>query len=511
MVQDAPPISQESGWIPTPLWKQLKLAEVDLDSAIDFYFSLYHLSYPIVHEPTFRAQYAQVIPRPNGTSWNALAFMICALGVFTTTTDVHNNDDIRLFDAAKSNISMDILEKGNITLVQVLTLMSNYLQKRNKPNSGYNYLGLALHTAMGVGLHKEFRNWKIEPLTMEIRRRVWWLLYNFYVGALITFGRPLTWPENGVEVAMPLNIQDRDLTNTSKSLPENKESVTTYTLMLMQARFHKATTGIYTRVISANFPAAAELLELDDKHLGGWLEALPPWYTEEQNVPAKFKFGHRNMFWRLRNFRIIMYRPFVIRSALRATQPHGNESQSPSEAEAINRCLQEADNTITSIREYWSDGPCNRLAAWYALYFLFQACLVPCVCLRNQPTSSMAPGWRRQIEMALSVMRDMTTINPSSNECHSVITRLCANYFLAPLEEGLRSNDVNTLQGTDESPQTQISNVYSMMWPSANPAGVDVLGSDPTWASFMTGAGSDLMNTNADGSGWLSESLDWAS
>lgn len=202
-------ILHEPGWIPTPLWEQLQLSEVDLDSAIDAYFSLYHLSYPIVHEPTFRAQYAQVIPRPNGTSWNALAFMIGALGLFTTTTDLQNNEDIRLFDAAKSNISIDILERGNITLVQVLTLMSNYLQKRNKPNSGYNYLGLALHTAMGLGLHKEFRNWKISPLTMEIRRRVWWSLYNFYIGALITFGRPLSWPETGVEVAMPLNMYDR--------------------------------------------------------------------------------------------------------------------------------------------------------------------------------------------------------------------------------------------------------------------------------------------------------------
>lgn len=200
---------QATGWIPTPLWEQLRLSEVDLDSAIDAYFSLYHLSYPIVHEPTFRAQYAQVIPRPNGTSWNALAYMIGALGVFTTTTDVQNNDDMRLFNAAKSNISIDILERGNITLVQVLVLMSNYLQKRNKPNSGYNYLGLALHTAMGLGLHKEFRNWKIAPLTMEIRRRVWWSLHNFYIGALITFGRPLSWPETGVEVAMPLNLYDR--------------------------------------------------------------------------------------------------------------------------------------------------------------------------------------------------------------------------------------------------------------------------------------------------------------
>lgn len=198
---------QHQGWVPTPVWTEKRIGDIDLDAAIDSYFSLYHVSYPIVHEPTFRAQYSQVIPRPSGRTWNALAYIIGAIGFFTTATG-NTNDDITLSDAAWANISMDSLESGNITLVQVLALMSNYLQKRNKPNSGYNYLGLAMHVALSCGLHKEFRNWSITPLGMETRRRVWWTLYVFFIGATITFGRPLSWPTEGVEVALPLNLDD---------------------------------------------------------------------------------------------------------------------------------------------------------------------------------------------------------------------------------------------------------------------------------------------------------------
>jgi transcriptional regulatory protein GAL4 len=151
------------GWIPTPVFKERHIEEIDLDAAINSYFSLYHISYPIVCEPTFRAQYAQVIPRPNGRSWNALAYIIAAIGLFTTATEPGVRD-LDLFEAAKANISIDSLETGNITLVQALALMSNYIQKRGKPNSGYNYLGLALHMAMGLGMHKEFQNWRIAPL-----------------------------------------------------------------------------------------------------------------------------------------------------------------------------------------------------------------------------------------------------------------------------------------------------------------------------------------------------------
>lgn len=121
-------------------YEELGLADIDLDSAIDAYFASYHLQYPLVHEPTFRAQYSSIIPRPNGLAFEALVYMLGAIGLFSiaTPTTEKDNDDLRLFEAAKLNIKIDVLEKGNITLLQVLALMSNYLQKRGKPNRYVN-------------------------------------------------------------------------------------------------------------------------------------------------------------------------------------------------------------------------------------------------------------------------------------------------------------------------------------------------------------------------------------
>lgn len=178
------------------------------DAMIDAYFRLYHISYPIIHEATFRAQYAGVIPRPSGDCWLVLAYTVAAIGVYTTATNL-DNLDMSLFAQARSVLSFNFLEVGNLTLVQALTLISNYQQKRDKPNSGYNYLGLAVRMAMGLGLHKEFQGWNISPLNMEIRRRVWWSLCVFDVGATITFSRPSVWPYEGVEVSLPLNVDDR--------------------------------------------------------------------------------------------------------------------------------------------------------------------------------------------------------------------------------------------------------------------------------------------------------------
>lgn len=71
------------------------------------------------------------------------------------------------------------------------------------------------------------------------------------------------------------------------------------------------------------------------------------------------------MQWRYRNLRIIMYRPFVIRTALNARD--GRDEDSAASMEAYDRCLEDARITINLISQYWSKYEHNRLAAWYAL------------------------------------------------------------------------------------------------------------------------------------------------
>ena len=115
--------------------------------------------------------------------------------------------------------------------------------------------------AMGLGLHKEFNDFNISPLNMEIRRRVWWCMFVFNIGAAITFGRPLAWPNKNVEASLPLNVPDRvsnycplsvplsadglqALTNLSWALPTESDHVTTYSSLIMQSKFHMLTNDI---------------------------------------------------------------------------------------------------------------------------------------------------------------------------------------------------------------------------------------------------------------------------
>jgi transcriptional regulatory protein GAL4 len=105
---------------------------------------------------------------------------------------------------------------------------------------------------------------------------------------------------------------------------------------------------------------------------------------------------------------------------------------------------------------------------------------VPVFCLRNEPLSEYAHSWRRDIELALGVIESMFSITPSSLKCYDTIHNLCGEY----LRSNSSTNDFQ-MPSTQESPQTQISNVYSMMWPNVPAIEADVVMQDEAWLRFL--------------------------
>lgn len=152
----------------------------------------------------------------------------------------------------------------------------------------------------------------------------------------------------------------------SKSYPSDPQEISVYTAVRTQARFHIATNPIYIRIISKPLPSAQELLQLEARCLGPWAENTPSYFSETASVPPKFAFCHSVIQWRWRNFRMIMYRPFVIRRALLARRGR-QDDLSQDLIQACERCLQDAKQSILSISEFWATHDHIRLFAWYAL------------------------------------------------------------------------------------------------------------------------------------------------
>ncbi|KAL0936182.1 C6 transcription factor [Colletotrichum truncatum] len=112
------------------------------------------------------------------------------------------------YSAARSYLSLQMLESGTIETVQAFLLMGNYLQKRDRTNTGYNFIGLAYRMALGLGLHREPPGSE-DTVGHERRRQLFWIIYCFESGFNITTGRPPAMSDSFTDTRLPRNIDDK--------------------------------------------------------------------------------------------------------------------------------------------------------------------------------------------------------------------------------------------------------------------------------------------------------------
>lgn len=224
-------------------------------------------------------------------------------------------------------------------------------------------------------------------------------------------------------------------------------------------------------MISTPFPSASELIEADDRLIATWLSSLPTYFQEAVAQESRFRLCHSILRWRYRNFRTLMYRPILIRRVIsRRGQVTSADGEYNSDEEvAIQRCLYAARESVELISAHWLNEHQNTMACWYGLYFLFQAVLIPIYCLRNDPQCPAANAWREQIILTMRTIESMSQIIESATLFLEKIRSVCEPYLDFSVDGWGRP--------TEESPQTQIANLYPLMWPTLDITHMDGLDS----------------------------------
>lgn len=181
-------------------------------------------------------------------------------------------------------------------------------------------------------------------------------------------------------------------------------------------------------------------------------------------------------------------------------------------------------------------------------YFIFQAALIPCICLRNLPLSDQAADWRQQITTTLHTIAGLHPVSVAAARCYGVIAELCGRYLdqvpppfpsqasprqgsntpMASSGVGGGSSNGNHLGvhggdhhhgrmrqdmyqqhmdemmlPIDESPQTQMNSVYPMMWPNVPAFEAADQFMDDAWMDFLGAEGG--AEGTPDARGWYGQ------
>lgn len=292
---------------------------------------------------------------------------------------------------------MDILEKGSLGYVQALTLLANYLQKRNKPNAGFILIGISFSMALSIGLHREFDVHNTTPFMMEVRRRVWWTLFVFVSGAQLALGRPAT-SLVGVNVQLPTNLDDIDLAVDMEELPSAKPDPTIASCLIEQVKLAKVANKVHDELLTHRRPSYATALKLEDD-IRAWWDGLPWYLVENYTLEPRLEFSKRVLLWRSFNLRIVLNRPFLFENI--AIGAPLDDTCRP-----IRSCLAAADECIRSISGFVKSVEMTRRGfAWYTTAWLITAGFVQATCLIYSPHHKLAPDWKLSLRQTVDCLQ----------------------------------------------------------------------------------------------------------
>ncbi|KAL5592663.1 hypothetical protein FOBRF1_013689 [Fusarium oxysporum] len=438
---------------------------VSISQYINNYFRIYHSSYPILHEGTFRARLSGALAKPRDGSWPLLYNIVIAIGAFVGATDA-SDSDVPFYKKARQSLTMDILEKGSLSYVQGLTLTANYLQKRNKPNSGFVLIGIGWSMALAIGLHREFFLPSSSPFTMEIRRRAWWTLFVFVSGAQLTLGRP---PASlvGVNVRPPSNLDDQDLAVDMESLPDPKDGPSTSSCLVQHARLAQIANMVQVELLAHQIPGHDRAVTLD-RSIAQWRKDLPSYFDENSILEIWFEVPKQILIWRSFHLRIILNRPILFRKI----RDKGSLDRS---VEPISTCLDVAEKCVESICGYLEREPKHpRGLAWYATYCLITATFVQATCYIYDPAHPLAPAWKSHLKRSVDCLSNLGATNGMALRARDILKRLLdqSELFLPLFEtpttlttnDGLQSSALGIWEMTTKGQFSTSHNTAAQDW-----------------------------------------------
>ncbi|KAL2016158.1 hypothetical protein VTK56DRAFT_4126 [Thermocarpiscus australiensis] len=418
IVHKPPPTQKDPQRVPWS-WKGQTL--------IDAYFKRIHVFVPMLDESTFRADYLE--GQRTDAPWLALLNMVFAMGsIAAMKSDDYNH--ITYYNRAMEHLPMDAFGSSHIETVQALALIGGYyLHYINRPNMANAVLGAAIRMASALGLHREsLAQSSSDIVAAETRRRTWWSLFCLDTWATTTMGRPSfgRW-------GPAINIRPPEFgVNAGRDSPQHAGTLP----LIENIKFCKIATQIQDMLAVAPLLRTEDRCNLDGQ-LVSWYTSLP-WLLRTTDPCAEPLYMARCiMKWRYQNLRMLLHRPVLLSLASSGLNPHTQACDA--DLAAIETCRELAAQTIDDIAREWAR---NQMSGWNAVWFLYQAAMVPLVSVFWQWGCPRVPEWLKQIEAVLDLLEVMEEWSLAARRSREVVWRMyeAARQLVAQQQPGSSSS-----------------------------------------------------------------------
>ncbi|KAJ7239801.1 fungal-specific transcription factor domain-containing protein [Mycena haematopus] len=192
--------------------------------------------------------------------------------------------------------------------LQLICLSAIYTSGMAIPEEGWILAGLGVRLAQCAGTHHRGRYHKMEPLTAELYRRVFWILVVADIIMSALNGRPSITTPDDFDVELPLGCDEEYWGTPNAVQHEGKPSTGAYMpvylrLILIFGRIQRAVDPL-----NGQMHVHEKIVELDSE-LNQWLDTIPEYLKWDPHQQNQVIFGYQYSTYY--HAQILIHRPFI--------------------------------------------------------------------------------------------------------------------------------------------------------------------------------------------------------
>lgn len=128
-------------------------------------------------------------------------------------------------------------------------------------------IGLAMRTAIDLGLHRKANETNMDPFTAQMRRRLFWVVYYLERVVSMSLGRPFSISDRHIDLDLPLDIDDDIQDPTLLTAPQDPNRTTNLTFAIYLFKLRRIDSRIQHKIYRADRPLSSLRLKMDPLYL----------------------------------------------------------------------------------------------------------------------------------------------------------------------------------------------------------------------------------------------------
>ncbi|KAH7144740.1 fungal-specific transcription factor domain-containing protein [Fusarium sp. MPI-SDFR-AT-0072] len=402
---------------------------------VDAYFQRIHIFTPMLDETSFRTNYLG--SQRQDSPWLALLNMVLAMGSIVASKS-SDRDHCKYYTEAMRHLDLNAFGSSRIETLQALALAGGYyLHYINRPNRGNAILGAAFRMASALGFHRESSQQDGDDdrfEAAEVRRRTWWSLVCLDTWTTTTLGRPSFGRFSpSIDIQLPkLDLDGEEEFRQDMGMITLAENI----------RFCRIATEIQDSLAVTPVLNPADRDRFDEA-LISWHSHLPAILSNDRDCDEPVHLARCVMRWRYWNLRMLLYRPALLDATTNTHMDHEVDH------DAIETCQQLSKTAIEDIAKTWLS---HQMSGWNAVWFLYQAAMIPLLSMLWLPQSAAVAEWRNQVQIALRLFDEMQDWSLTARCSKGVVSQIfeASCDLMCQGEQSCLESDMNHAKCSDQ-------------------------------------------------------------